>query len=132
MRFLRLSDRPPSVRWATYLMVADAAVSLLAVLGEGVASQSLDLAIVFLVVLQLAHLALVFAIAIGRRWAAVAYVLWFLYTVVNLSLNRHVYLSHGPLLIVWVAGSVAVEAIAIVLLVTPTARAWFASPSAAS
>jgi hypothetical protein len=106
-------------------MAVDALVGLLVlVFGSGVAV--LALVIVFLVALQLVQLALVFAIAIGRRWAFVVYVLWFLYDVVHVSLNLHTYLDH-TLSFAWVAATLVVEAVAIVLLLTPRARAGFAS-----
>ena len=110
-------------------MAADAIVGLLVLLAEAVAFQAFDLLIVFFVALQLVQLALVFAVAAGRRWAFVVYVLWFAYDVVQVSLNRHKYLSHGVLNFGLVAATVAVEAVAVGLLLTPAAREWFASPS---
>ncbi len=127
-----LSDRPRSVRWAIYLMAADAVVSLLILAGEAAVFGAFDLVVVFFLAVQLVQLALVFAIAIGRRWAFVVYVVWFVYDLVQISLTLHTYLSHGVLAFAWVAATLAVEAVAIVLLLTPTARAWFASSSLAS
>jgi hypothetical protein len=125
VRLVRLHDRPRSFRWAIYLMVADALVGLLVlVFGSGI--PVLAPVIVFLVALQLVQLALVFAIAVGRRWAFVVYGLWFLYDVVHVSLNLHTYLGHA-LNFTWVAATLVVEAVAIVLLLTPRARAEFAS-----
>ena len=131
----RLSNRPPQVRWAIYLLAADAIIGLLVLLFQliGLGSVSgADMGAAFVVALQLVQLALVFAIAIGRRWAVVVYVLWLLWGLVHVSLNLHTYLAAGALSFGWIVVQLVAEAVAVGLLLTPAARAWFASGGTAT
>ena len=131
MRSIRLTEQPPTVRWGIYLLCADAIVGLLIFLfTSGALFLELDLVVAFFLALQIVQLALVFAVATGRRWAFIVYVLWFLWGVVHVSLDLRVYLDSGALNFGWIVISLAIEGVGIALLLTPAARAWFESRQA--
>ncbi len=126
MRGIRLAERPPAVRWGIYLLGADAIVSLLiSLFTSGALFLELDLVVAFFLALQIVQLALVFAVATGRRWAFIVYVIWFLWGVVHVSLDYRVYLDSGALNFGWIVISLVIEGVGIALLLTPAARAWF-------
>ena len=128
MRSIRLTEQPPTVRWGIYLLGADAIVALLILLfTSGALFLELDLVVAFVLALQIVQLALVFAVATGRRWAFIVYVLWFLWGVVHVSLDLRVYLDSGALNFGWIVISPVIEGVGIALLLTPAARAWFES-----
>ncbi len=131
MRSIRLTEQPPTVRWGIYLLGADAIVALLILLfTSGALFLELDLVVAFVLALQIVQLALVFAVATGRRWAFIVYVLWFLWGVVHVSLDLRVYLDSGALNFGWIVISPVIEGVGIALLLTPAARAWFESRQA--
>jgi hypothetical protein len=133
VRSIRLSQQPPTVRWGIYLLGADAIVGLVILLfTSGVLFLELEPVAAFVLVLQVVQLALVFALATGRRWAFVVYVLWFLWGVAHVSLDLRIYLDNGALDFGWIVISLVIEGVGIALLLTPAARAWFASRRATS
>ena len=78
----------------------------------------------FLIALQLVPLALIYAISIGRRWAFIAYVVWLLYGVVHVLLRLPIYFDAGLITSVRTVAELAVDAVAVVLMLTPAARGW--------
>jgi hypothetical protein len=134
VRFLRLSTRPPLVRWALWLLLADFMVSLLSsplyyVFGH----ESLTLvALVFIPVFSLVWLGLVLAIAFGRRWAVVIYILLFVGSgYVQLAADPSAGLAQGALAFIWGLLSLSIDTVAVALLLMPSSRAWFAASKAA-
>jgi hypothetical protein len=131
VRSIRLTEQPPTVRWGIYLLGADAIIGLLiSLFTSGAWFLELDLVVAFFLALQIVQLALVFAVATGRRWAFIVYVLWFLWGVVHVSLDLRVYLDSGALNFGWIVTSLVIEGVGVALLLTPAARAWLESRQA--
>ena len=133
MRFLRLNDRPQPVRWAIWLLLGSNVVSLLLSLVRAFVSSAAETVTTFLFVglAAIVSLGLVLAIALGRRWAFVLYLLLFFGGLASLGSNLGVNLGQGLLVFTWYALSFVLDAVGIALLLMPSAREWFGAPKAA-
>lgn len=126
MSFARLQGRPRPVRWAVYLLLAGLAAGLLFSLeGAIVGRQANTPAILATTLIGWGlNLGLVLAIAWGRRWALVLYILFLVGGVAQVAV-----FGVGPAWpgLVWYA----LDAVAVVLLLLPESRRWFTTSTAA-
>jgi hypothetical protein len=120
---LRLSDRPQPVRWAVYLLLATSIVGLVVTI---FAYWSL-LTLVF----AFAVIGLVYAIALGRRWAFILTAFLTLSGLIGLPISAHDYLARGIPMLVYAVAATAIDVLAVILLLMPSARRWFTASKAA-
>jgi len=86
----------------------------------------------FIPVFSLIWFGLWLAIASGRRWALVIYVLLFVVGGwAQLIANPGADLGRGVPVSIWTLLSLCVDTAGVVLLLTPSSRAWFATSKAA-
>ena len=127
MSFLRLEDRPQTVRWAVYLLLASLAAGLLFSLEGAIVhwGATTPATLVTPLIGWSLNLGLVLAIAWGRRWALILYIVFLVGGVAQFA----VFGIGDPGLptLAWYA----VDAVAVVLLLLPESRRWFASSTAA-
>jgi len=124
--FLRLEGRPQPVRWAVYLLLASLAAGLLFSLERAIVHgrTTTPATLVTTLIGWSLNLGLVLAIACGRRWALILYIVFFVGGVAQFA----VFGVGDPGLptLVWYT----VDAVAVVLLLLPESRRWFATSTA--
>jgi hypothetical protein len=135
MQFLRLSNRPRPVRWAIWLLLGGNVVSLLLSLARAVvdsgSTTATSLILVVIGFTAVMDLGLVLAIACGRRWAFILYVVVFVGSLASFVSSVRVDLGEGLPVFTWYVLSSVVDAVGIALLLMPSARDWFTASKVA-
>lgn len=133
MSLLRLDDRPRPVRLAVYLLLVGSCVGLVlrlvrAAVSHGPTSSG---ALIAAGIGWVVSVAVVLAVAYGRRWALTLYLLFVAWAVVSFPVELSVHPARGHAALAWDASTLVVCATAAILLLLPESRRWFAASAAA-